>query len=471
LNITQSTISANVTGIGGAGGGAGTGNGGGGGHGGAGGQGGGVYAGYTSPSLLLSVTNSTIANNTAAHGGNGGVPSGAGGAGGSGGGIWLQDLATIVYATIAHNQTGDGGLLGGGGAHASAGSGGGLWIQSSQPTAWAANTLFASNTTPAGAQNCASDPPGSVTDKGHNLSFPDSTCPGITGDPALGALQDNGGPTSTMALGSGSAAIDQIPMGTANKCPYGDQRGVSRPYPAGGLCDIGAFEAGAPPPRTLTVTTSGTGSGTVTGQGIDCGGAGHTDCSETVANGTSIALTATPAAGSSFTTFTGGGCGAASPCTVTMDADKSVDAKFNQTPPAPPSVTNIIQSHGTWQEGNLLAHLASKPKPPVGTTFTFALNEQARVGFAFTQRVGGRKVNGRCLAQTRKNRHRHACKRTVIRGTLSFTGHSGTNRVSFQGRISRTKKLKPGRYTLIITATNTAGQRSSPKTLRFTIVK
>ena len=40
---------------------------------------------------------------------------------------------------------------------------------------------------------------------------------------------------------------------------------------------------------------------------IDCGGAGHTTCSETVADGTTITLTATPAA--SFTGFTGGGCG------------------------------------------------------------------------------------------------------------------------------------------------------------------
>jgi hypothetical protein len=36
---------------------------------------------------------------------------------------------------------------------------------------------------------------------------------------------------------------------------------------------------------------------------------------------------------------------------------------------------------------------------------------------------------------------------------------------------SRTKKLKPGHYKLVITATNAAGQRSAPRTLSFTIVK
>jgi CSLREA domain-containing protein len=497
FTIIQSTVSANVTGIGGTGGGGGIGGGGargGGGRGGRGGTGGGVLAGFTQPSSPFSLTNSTIASNTAAHGGNGGVPNGPGGAGGDGGGVWLSETGTIVSATIAQNHSGSGGFLGGGGAQARDGGGGGLWIQSSQPTASTANTIFASNTIPGGVQNCGSDPPGSVADNGHNLSFPDSTCPGSNGNPALGPLQDNGGPTQTMALGGASAALDQIPPGTAS-CPAGDQRGVSRPSPAGGLCDIGAFELGqtSPPSRTLTVTTSGTGSGTVTGSGIDCGGAGHTDCSETVADGTTIALNATSAAGSSFTTFTGGGCGAASPCTVAINADKTVDAKFNQLPPnsivavtpgsltppiltttptspTAPSVTNVTQAHGTWRDGNLLAHLTSTRLPPVGTTFAFALSEKAHVGLAFTQRVGGRRVKGRCVAQTKTNRRKGACQRTVTRGRLSFSGHSGTNRVSFQGRISRTKKLKSGRYTLIVTATNATGQHSSAKALRFTIV-
>jgi hypothetical protein len=40
--------------------------------------------------------------------------------------------------------------------------------------------------------------------------------------------------------------------------------------------------------------------------------------------------------------------------------------------------------------------------------------------------------------------------------------------VHFQGRISPSKKLRPGRYTLVITATNTAG--STTARLKFTIV-
>jgi len=61
--------------------------------------------------------------------------------------------------------------------------------------------------------------------------------------PLLGPLQDNGGPTQTMALLVGSRAID---AGNNTAAPTTDQRGVIRILPGtiGGLAiiDIGAFE-------------------------------------------------------------------------------------------------------------------------------------------------------------------------------------------------------------------------------------
>lgn len=136
-----------------------------------------------------------------------------------------------------------------------------------------------------------------------------------------------------------------------------------------------------------------------------------------------------------------------------------------------PSVTDLTQSHSHWREGTRLASFARKNKAPLGTTFSFTLNEQARLRFAFTQQVSGRKVKGRCVVKTKKNRKRPACMRAVTEGTLSFTGHVGKNRVSFQGRISALRKLRPGSYTLLIVATNATGQRSQTRSLSFTIVK
>ena len=64
----------------------------------------------------------------------------------------------------------------------------------------------------------------------------------ITGDPLLGPLQNNGGPTQTMAPLPGSPAIDAgnnrlIPPGVTT-----DQRGTGFPRIVNGTVNIGAFE-------------------------------------------------------------------------------------------------------------------------------------------------------------------------------------------------------------------------------------
>jgi len=118
-------------------------------------------------------------------------------------------------------------------------------------------------------------------------------------------------------------------------------------------------------------------------------------------------------------------------------------------PPHVLLVQNVRQATTRWREGNRLATV-SRARTPIGTTFSFSLNDQAAVTFSFTRRVGGR---------------------TVTAGRLTFAGHNGTNKVAFQGRVSAKKKLKPGHYTLVITAADSAGTRSAPKSLSFTIVK
>lgn len=94
--------------------------------------------------------------------------------------------------------------------------------------------------------------------------------------------------------------------------------------------------------------------------------------------------------------------------------------------------------------GTKLATITKTHRPPIGTTYFFTLNETAKVTFTFKQRLSGRKVKGHCIPQTRRYRHKPSCWRSVTKGTLSFTGHTGQNRLAFQGRITRTKKLPPG---------------------------
>ncbi len=141
------------------------------------------------------------------------------------------------------------------------------------------------------------------------------------------------------------------------------------------------------------------------------------------------------------------------------------------TAPLPaPNITHASQTRAVWREGHALPKISRRRRRTIGTTFSLTLNEPADVAFTFMQRVRGRRAGNKCVARVRSNSAHKACSRTVTRGLLSFTGHAGTNVVGFQGRIAGSRKLRPGRYVLAITATNSNGT-SSPATLSFEIVK
>ncbi len=85
---------------------------------------------------------------------------------------------------------------------------------------------------------------GAIGTNVRNLVEDGSCSAALSGDPNLGALADNGGRTQTMALLSGSPAIDAGDDAVCAAAPVNnlDQRGNARPQ--GPHCDIGAFELG-----------------------------------------------------------------------------------------------------------------------------------------------------------------------------------------------------------------------------------
>ena len=108
-----------------------------------------------------------------------------------------------------------------------------------------ANNLAQSNNDIEGAINSAGN--NLVRTRGTSSGYIASDLPDGT-DPKLGALKNNGGPTNTRALTSGSPAIDE-----GNNCYvanlincsgdfYYDQRGHGFPRKVGRIVDIGAFE-------------------------------------------------------------------------------------------------------------------------------------------------------------------------------------------------------------------------------------
>lgn len=226
------------------------------------------------------------------------------------------------------------------------------------------------------------------------------------------------------------------------------------------------FTAPFAPPNAPTITAPANGAQLATGQLVDAsyscqdpvGGIGIASCLGPVTTGSPLD-TSTPGTHSFTVTATDvNGLTTAATSTYTVVAPRSKSTA--------PIVTRARQAHRSWRVSN-----SRKQRPSGGTTFFFTLNEPANVLFAFTQHVGGRKVKGKCVAPTHKNRRAHRCEMTVTRGTISFRGHIGQNKLSFRGTISRSNKLNPGTYTLTITATNAAEQHSKAQSLSFTIVK
>jgi hypothetical protein len=99
---------------------------------------------------------------------------------------------------------------------------------------------------------------------------------------------------------------------------------------------------------TLSVGKTGSGSGTVTSSpaGISCGN----DCSETYASGAEpdVVLTATPAAGSVFTSWSGDCSGSSPGFSITVNTDKSCTAGFESSS----SCGNGVKEPGEVCDGN-----------------------------------------------------------------------------------------------------------------------
>ncbi len=84
----------------------------------------------------------------------------------------------------------------------------------------------------------------------------------------------------------------------------------------------------------LTVNRVGSGTGTVTSAptGISCG----TTCTATYNMGTMVTLTASAASGSTFASWSGGGCSGSGTCSVTLTQAETVTATFNAAAAFPP---------------------------------------------------------------------------------------------------------------------------------------
>jgi hypothetical protein len=196
----------------------------------------------------------------------------------------------------------------------------------------------------------------------------------------------------------------------------------------------------------LTVTTSGTGTGRVASSpaGIDCGSGSQTGCTASYVDGSEVTLSASAGAGSTFTGWNGGSCSGTGPCTVTINATKTVDAGFTADDP-PPVITSLEVSPRSFTPDPT----PIKPKN-LGSTLEIGLSEKASVRFRVRR------------DPVRKSGNAGSTARVFTRDL-----GEGKSSISFSGTFRKT--LKSGRYQVIALATDSAGQNSEKARAKFRV--
>ena len=209
---------------------------------------------------VVNFQNATFVNTTFS-GNRAGLTAAVGTMGTDGGGAIFNSggTVTLISCTIAGNTNVGGTLMGDG-----------IFTEDDNSAPRIAqttlqNTLVAANDD----DNCMATGQNPIADSGGNLDdgvtcdFTDPTSlPNVPAGLAA-ALQNNGGPTDTIALTAASAAIDSVEnCAAAGSLANRDQRGAPRPIDGDGdgnaSCDVGAFEsdAASPQPNQPPVVTN-----------------------------------------------------------------------------------------------------------------------------------------------------------------------------------------------------------------------
>lgn len=199
---------------------------------------------------------------------------------------------------------------------------------------------------------------------------------------------------------------------------------------------------------SLTVTRSGSGSGTVTSTpaGISCG----SSCTQPYSFGSMVTLVATAASGSSFAGWTGA-CSGTGSCVVTVDAARTVDARFDRDQHA----------LAVTRAGAGVGSVSSVPAGiDCGTACTASFDEGSVVVLAATPAIGSQFAGwsgactgtGTCTVTMAAARSVTATFAPVVHTlTVMKTGGNGTVTSNLTGIDCGTDCTEPYTYGTVVT--------------------
>ena len=177
---------------------------------------------------------------------------------------------------------------------------------------------------------------------------------------------------------------------------------------------------------------------------------------------TSHTLQVTPAPGPAGSASSGGSIGGTTGTGTTTTSGAGAGGVVR------PNVASLRVSpfafHAARRGPAALARIAT------GTRVSFVLSERASLTFRIERARPGRRVGGRCVAVTRRNRNaRHCTRYVLLAGKFTRAGRAGANSFRYMGRLAG-HALGLGRYRLRVTATDLAGNRSLVRRVAFRIV-
>ncbi len=291
------------------------------------------------------------------------------------------------------------------------------------------------------------------------FSIPENTIPGGSDVNHFAAPSAGGG---RLFVGSG----DQVTAYTIAQAPAPTSTSTTlvaspNPTPAGGAVSLMATVAPTPDGGSITFTDGGAPIAGCSGIAVSAATAGHAACRTAFVRPGTHTLAAS---------YSGDAFYAASTSASVSETVKGPIPRLSKLHLSSRRVSIAGRKvHGRCVKPTKKNKRHAQCRRPMRLKITYTLNISATVKLTLRRHAAGRKVKGRCVTPTKKNRKRARCTRLItVPASITLPGKAGANAFRLTGKIGR-RRLGPGTYQLTARPSAT-GRTGAPQRVTFTIV-